>query len=583
MVGFSAPYASKFLTLLIRLKAPASSSQRRKRAFSNASAEELAPGRQILSRNDQPANSNKPKTVTIPEHEDEPPRKRIKKDEKNKPSSEVIPSRQQPSKRGRKSKLIEKSNFAESEAREATYEADAEVDGRKRRKRLSKDSVNGDDEQTSSQKKKARNQAIEAQEISEYSAADERNVKATAKKRGRPQSRVESQSATRSSKRRTRRSLQDQMDQDDSVIESPKAKKGQRLKNLQDNAPDESVISKQKGIRQRQLLAQESGEKMEGSVEDSSSKPTPQRLPKPQNDDMDRRQRSEDSAVQEDSEVEADDEDFLGLIPVINSISHRTINSKWSPLDRKSIAMVEALLADAARPVIVRIKDEKKRVHATAAIQAIRNRLHKKMSRGIPFPPLSTSFKRRGPVRRAARMPTEESNQGQNRLAELSYENAIDGIREAEHQFTPLAHSVALLKREKDEQERQLRWDYERLQKLERDAREQKTTWRSQLRKCHPLVPPQTHQNSKTSNVVNGMNILPMDKAVGTTFIDISEPEVLDLVKQLNSHVESMAANVAQYGAVLPAIERSTIALQGILHDYLDDKAYDRVVLSIGG
>lgn len=54
---------------------------------------------------------------------------------------------------------------------------------------------------------------------------------------------------------------------------------------------------------------------------------------------------------------------------------------------------------------------------------------------------------------------------------------------------------------------------------------------------------------------------------------------MIPLLSQLADHVSSMRGNLSQTDGILPQISYSKAALQDVLSRYLDEVAYDQVVL----
>lgn len=166
------------------------------------------------------------------------------------------------------------------------------------------------------------------------------------------------------------------------------------------------------------------------------------------------------------------------LTALTRHIPRATIASKWTPLSAPSIAAVSALLADSSRPVLHRLRDRDER-HAQAALilRTFASRLHSKLVRGMPFPPPTVP----GPKGRKQPSSTNGGGGGGGgggHEVELDFEKTVDAVAGLERALDPLLHSLALLRREKEREERALERDYEALRRLEANARAQARGWK---------------------------------------------------------------------------------------------------------
>ncbi|KAJ2895538.1 Kinetochore protein fta7 [Zalerion maritima] len=571
---------------------PASPNQNRKRGRPTASAQdEVASRRQRLRKNDSNTNVSRDKVPEQTENDDDRPRKRTRKDKEDKVPALAAAEAPNPKTQGRKPRALGQPSVIQKGRREATYEADTEADvATKKRGRPSKAHKEG--EQAVPMRNKSNRTSSASQIVENLTERRKKTIRPNRdelapKKRGRPS--------------------QEQTEEDHQPKKRGRSSRGQSLEEEQEGAPQENGMRK----RRRKTVQEEDAEEQEDagnakprngrrrsekdqdgrpSASDSKRRPIGRsRELKLADEEQPGLDEPEEPEAEGNEEEEEEELDYDGLIPQINAVSSRTIKSKWSPLDSPSIAMVTSLLHDAARPVLLRLKDEKKRAFAASALQAISNRLRTKMSRGLPFPPASTALKKKPRRRKGAFAPQGKEQEGESRLGELSFETTVDGVRAAQQRLTPLLHSVALLKKEKEKEEKQLRRDYENLQALERNSREQKNSWRAQLRKGgHALVPTpipasnvqdEAHDQEDSMNGEVGLELLPVDKVAGRTFRDTDDPEHLDLASQAKSHMDSIGENLKQIIGVVPAIERTRAALQGVLHERLDGESYGRVVL----
>ncbi|KAH6645939.1 CENP-Q, a CENPA-CAD centromere complex subunit-domain-containing protein [Truncatella angustata] len=238
-------------------------------------------------------------------------------------------------------------------------------------------------------------------------------------------------------------------------------------------------------------------------------------------------------------------------------ITRQTIQEKWSPLDATSVDTVANLLHSASRPVLLRLNNLTKHSQAASALNAISNRLRAKLSRGLPFPPATTSHKRED---------------------ELEYERTVDGIQTLEAQLDPLLHSVTLLQREKERAESELEMEYKLLNTISANARSEIRGRRDQLRKVHSLVPDIKHDEDEHDSKRLGW-LQAAEKGAGEAFTDLQDDELQGLAAQLGNHMESMRGNLQQIDGVAPAILDCRAALSAALLRHLDQEAYERALL----
>ena len=82
-----------------------------------------------------------------------------------------------------------------------------------------------------------------------------------------------------------------------------------------------------------------------------------------------KRKRSSNAYEQDESNTR--NKRFTYLKPRVRHIPERTIKSKWSTLPESSQEKVRDMFRSLERPVIVRQRNERKRVDAQAAVQAV--------------------------------------------------------------------------------------------------------------------------------------------------------------------------------------------------------------------
>ncbi|KAJ4125548.1 hypothetical protein NW768_009169 [Fusarium equiseti] len=253
---------------------------------------------------------------------------------------------------------------------------------------------------------------------------------------------------------------------------------------------------------------------------------------------------------------------YLHIAPFKRTIRSSHITAKWSPLSGSSLPAATSILTLAQRPILQRTATTRnRRTHATAALNLVSRRIERKLARGLPFPPASSTTSTR---RRA------DADGG--RAMELDFEAVLDGKQVLDRELQPARHAVGLLKAEKDRMEKELEKDYEELRRLEANARAQTRERKDLFRKAHILAP--------TSRATI--------KHKDTEFVaDKDEESLKDLVNtpleplalQLAGHVDSIRGNLQQAEGVTPHLGHTKAALQDVLQRYLDADAYEHVLL----
>ncbi|KUI73569.1 hypothetical protein VM1G_09556 [Cytospora mali] len=270
----------------------------------------------------------------------------------------------------------------------------------------------------------------------------------------------------------------------------------------------------------------------------------------------------ESSEPEEESELP-----FRHLREATKNIPRTTISEKWKPLDGPSINAVGAFLADAQRPVLLRLEDtNRRREHASSALSIISRRLRSKLVKGFPFP---------APT---AGAPTRAGSG--NYEDEFNFERTVDAIQALESTLNPLQHSMGLLEREIKREEDALAKDYDSLHKLEANARSEARRWREQAKREHILAPG-SKRRGEGGDDEESLELVPRaeDDASGGLFKDLEDEELVTISKQISSHMESMKGNLQQISGVVPAVIKSKAALQQVLLKHLDGEQYERVLV----
>lgn len=308
-------------------------------------------------------------------------------------------------------------------------------------------------------------------------------------------------------------------------------------------------------------------------------------LPKPH--------RNESSTEDEASGGSEEEPDlpFRYLKEEIQNVPRSKITSKWNRLDAPSINMVSSFLADAQRPVLFRLQNtNRRREHASAAMDDVSRRLRAKLVRGFPFP---------APIMGA---PSRAHSRGYE--DEFDFERTVDTMQNLENTLNPLLHSISLLEKEIKKQEDALAKDYNSLHKLENNARSKAREWREKAKREHALAPGVKRRDHELHRELDDqLELVPPvdDKSLASIFTvrqdqhlnarqewktmltqqlqDPQDKEMVTLSRQIGDHMESLKSNLQQIGGVVPAITKSKAALQQVLLKRLDEEQYGRVLL----
>ncbi|KAL2687591.1 hypothetical protein Neosp_005152 [[Neocosmospora] mangrovei] len=281
-----------------------------------------------------------------------------------------------------------------------------------------------------------------------------------------------------------------------------------------------------------------------------------------------RRRTSKEAASSSDEELPSPPKPYPHIAPYTRTIKSSTIAAKWTPLTGASLPAASSILTLAHQPILQRTSSTRnRRTHASAALHLVSRRIERKLARGLPFPPASSSGGARMGRRRGA-----DADGG--RALELDFEAVLDGKTALERQLVPAKHAVELLRAEKARMEQELEDDYEKLRKLEADARAQTRERKDLYRKAHVLAPtsqplPKDPDNTITTD----------DRDSSSNLKHLVDTPLEPLALQLAGHVESIRGNLQQADGVAPQLARTKAALQDVLHRYLDSGAYEQVLL----
>ncbi|CRL26235.1 unnamed protein product [Penicillium camemberti] len=226
---------------------------------------------------------------------------------------------------------------------------------------------------------------------------------------------------------------------------------------------------------------------------------------------------------------------YAYLKPHVRRVPEKTIKSKWTPLPEPVQDKIKDMFQSLERPVIMRSQNERKRIEAQGAVQAVVRNLGKRLPR-MPFPPI-----------------TKESN--------FDYESALNEHRSLEAHLATMNDSVDLLKAEIAKEEALLAGETKSLQEMDKNAKRAEAERKRQTKNEHPVLRqldtlPQTEGSGSSEFLLLGAK----DSQVTLDELE-TDPEVQGLMKQLHGHLQSMQSNTAPFAGLGDAITRSQTAL----------------------
>ncbi|KAI9741246.1 MAG: hypothetical protein M1834_002962 [Cirrosporium novae-zelandiae] len=304
----------------------------------------------------------------------------------------------------------------------------------------------------------------------------------------------------------------------------------------------------------------------EGDEEDLDPSREPTRTSK-------KRRREEPSPGDNDDEYSSNDPEeeqepprkkpYASLVPRTRYVTKDIISRKWKALSEPACQKIGEVFKLAARPVVIGMRDEKRRAEAQTVVGMMEKRwgvpyrLRKKLPR-MPFPPT-----------------TKDDH--------FSYEAILNANHSLESQLTPAIHSIALLHAEIEKEKRALEADRAVLLTLKQNAKREEAARRKQKGK-HPLLqkmeleypPPTSPSQPKLNFNLDETSPLPL------SFLD-DDPKTMDpalapLVQQLQGHLHSLKNNMAQVAGVGDAMRRTRAAVEEVLWRGLDGGRYAKVL-----
>ncbi|RSL47563.1 hypothetical protein CEP54_013348 [Fusarium duplospermum] len=492
--------------------------------------------------------------------------------------NEVVENAEKPKRRRRAKPTEEEQNEEQQKDEEAAEDIGKKKRG-KRAKPTEEEQQQDEDEApqgTKKPKRKARSKATEDEQPEEQEQQPrKRGRKAAQQQEPEPE---EADPAPKKRRRREAPTEEEQPEEEQTVRRSPR-------NSLRDLGPEsvhnkgaEGTKSKKKGrasdTREEEAENQQDEAQPKKRGRRKGSRPSTENAEAAKEQEQDstnkrRRRTSKEAASSSDEELPSPPKPYPHIAPYTRTIKSSTIAAKWTPLTGASLPAASSILTLAHQPILQRTSSTRnRRTHASAALHLVSRRIERKLARGLPFPPASSS----GGGARMGRRRGADADGG--RALELDFEAVLDGKTALERQLVPAKHAVELLRAEKARMEQELEDDYEKLRKLEADARAQTRERKDLYRKAHVLAPtsqplPKDPDNTITTD----------DHDSSSSLKHLIDTPLEPLALQLAGHVESIRGNLQQADGVAPQLARTKAALQDVLHRYLDRGAYEQVLL----
>ncbi|KAJ5666372.1 CENP-A-nucleosome distal centromere subunit CENP-Q [Penicillium maclennaniae] len=204
-----------------------------------------------------------------------------------------------------------------------------------------------------------------------------------------------------------------------------------------------------------------------------------------------------------DSENADDSKRYAYLNPSIRRVPEKTIKAKWSTLPEPVQDKVRDLFHSLERPVIVRQQNEKKRIEAQSAVNAVRS---------------------------------------------------------LEVNLATMKDSIDLLKAEIAKEEALLADEKKSLQEMDKNAKRAEAERKRQTKNEHPVLR-QLDELPQIADHATGFSLLDTTGGqAGLEELD-ADPVIQKLMNQLHGHLQSMQSNIAPMAGLSDAITRSQAAL----------------------
>ncbi|KAH8811738.1 CENP-Q, a CENPA-CAD centromere complex subunit-domain-containing protein [Xylogone sp. PMI_703] len=248
---------------------------------------------------------------------------------------------------------------------------------------------------------------------------------------------------------------------------------------------------------------------------------------------------------------------YRRLAPITRRVPRDKIDAQWDPLQNNCIERISQLLQDVERPVIMRVRDEEKRVQARTAIQMVSRKLISKLSKGLPFPPGIRS----------------------QRADDFDFEKVLDNNRSLEVQLTPILHSNELLEAELAHEMELLESEREVMEELEKNAKLATSKRKESKKKLHSLLQSQDDPPSKEEKFELISKSAENVKHPALSLGDNMDEDYTALIQEVNGHLDSIRGNLNQIQGISQAMARGKAAVQTTLFDHLEEERYEQVVL----
>ncbi|KAF4495850.1 cylicin II [Fusarium agapanthi] len=375
-------------------------------------------------------------------------------------------------------------------------------------------------------------------------------------------------------KRRRREAKEPEAEPEPEQEEQPRPSPRNSLRDLGEDANNKGSKA-ERSKKKKYRVAQENAEDQQpeeapkkrgrpkGGIPSTENADEPQE-PQETNQKERRGKEKDDAPSDSDESLASPPKPYIHIASFKRTIRSSKVAADWTGLSGASLPTTKSILKLAQQPILQRMAPtNNRRTHASVALHLVYRRMERKLARGLPFPPGNPSSK----------TTKRRLDADGGRALELDFEAVLDGKAALERQLVPGMHAVELLKTEKERMERELERDYEKLRKLEADARAQTRERKDLFRKAHALAP-----TSKPASKDQDTTFVTDTKDEGS-LKDIANTPLEPIALQLADHVESIRGNLQQAEGLTPQLSRTKAALQDVLQRYLDEETYEQVVL----
>ncbi|KAI9886003.1 MAG: hypothetical protein M1823_002225, partial [Watsoniomyces obsoletus] len=256
---------------------------------------------------------------------------------------------------------------------------------------------------------------------------------------------------------------------------------------------------------------------------------------------------------------------FPSLEPQIKRVAPDVVNSKWSNLSPPAQEQVRDLFRTVARPLLMRYRDEERRLEAQEAIGDFLETLDRKLPR-FPFPPGT----------RDAHFDYEKLLDSNVRIF-LSFATAklddrdVDGSqRTLEAQLTPATHSIGLLKEAIRQEEAALEIEKRRLEALERETSAEEAIRGKHAKPVpHPLLQRLNDDAAAAESDPSAIALITHETQPTLSFDKDDDPELAEVLRQLHSRLKGMRDNATQASNLNEAVWSAQAAVDDLLYSHL--------------